>query len=59
MVDEVAVLIMDDDETVRGAFWRVLQQAGLTVLEADDGDSGLTTRAKRMPSVVFVDLRIL
>ena len=41
MADEAAVLIIDDDEAVRGAFRRVLQGAGLTVLEADDGDSGL------------------
>ena len=57
-MDDVAVLIIDDDEAVRGVFRHVLQQAGLTVLEADDGDSGLTICAKRVPGVVFVDLRM-
>jgi CheY-like chemotaxis protein len=58
MADEAAVLIIDDDETVRGAFRRVLQGAGLTVLEADDGDSGLALCGERAPGVVFVDLRM-
>ena len=30
MADDAAVLIIDDDEAVRGAFRRVLQGAGLT-----------------------------
>jgi phosphoserine phosphatase RsbU/P len=58
MADDAVVLIIDDDEAVRGAFRRVLQGAGLTVLEADDGDSGLALCAERAPGVVFVDLRM-
>jgi sigma-B regulation protein RsbU (phosphoserine phosphatase) len=58
MAEDVAVLIIDDDEAVRGAFRHVLQQAGLTVLDAEDGDSGLLLCAERAPGVVFVDLRM-
>ena len=58
MADDAAVLIIDDDEAVRGAFRRVLQNTGFTVLEADDGESGLALCAERAPGVVFVDLRM-
>ena len=58
MADSAIVLIIDDDEAVRGAFRRVLQGAGFSVLEADDGDSGLVLCAERVPGVVFVDLRM-
>jgi FixJ family two-component response regulator len=30
MADDAVVLIIDDDEAVRGAFRRVLQEAGLS-----------------------------
>lgn len=58
MADDAVVLIIDDDEAVRGAFRHVLQKAGFTVLEADDGESGLAVCAERAPGVVFVDLRM-
>jgi len=58
MADEAVVLVIDDDEAVRGVFRRVLQGAGFNVLEADNGDSGLALCAERAPSVVFVDLRM-
>ena len=58
MADDAVVLLIDDDEAVRGAFRHVLQKAGFTVIEADDGDSGLALCAERTPGVVFVDLRM-
>jgi len=58
MADDAVVLIIDDDRAVRGAFRHVLQKAEFTVLEADDGESGLALCAERAPGVVFVDLRM-
>lgn len=54
-----AVLIIDDDELVRRTFRRVLQQGGLTnIIEAEEGEAGLTKCRERTPGVVLLDLRM-
>jgi FixJ family two-component response regulator len=58
MPDDAAVLIIDDDEAVRRAFRRVLQQSGLSVREAEDGKTGLELCEQFDPGVVFLDLRM-
>jgi FixJ family two-component response regulator len=58
MPDAAAVLIIDDDEGVRRAFRRVLAQAGLVVIEAEDGKAGLALCGTHAPGVVFLDLRM-
>jgi len=58
MSDDAAVLIIDDDDAVRRTFRRVLQRAGLAVLEAEDGDSGLRLCRERRPGLVLLDLRM-
>ena len=48
------VLVIDDEETIRGLIRDVLEEAGYSVLEAPDGPSGLEV----MQSRVAVDLLI-
>lgn len=56
--DDAAVLIIDDDEFVRRVFGEVLRRAGLLVVEAEDGRSGLQRCSECDPGVVFLDLRM-
>ena len=58
MNDDAPVLIVDDDEAVRGVFQRVLERAGLRVLEAANGKVGLSLCSERDPGVVLLDLRM-
>ena len=58
MSGDATVLIIDDDDAVRRTFRRVLQRAGLTVVEAEDGDSGLRICRESTPGLVLLDLRM-
>ena len=58
MNDDARVLLIDDDEAVRRSFRRILEHAGLHVLEAGSGQVGLTLCREQHPSVVFLDLRM-
>jgi CheY-like chemotaxis protein len=53
----VRVLIVDDDDSIRGTVRDVLEDAGYTVSEAADGLSALDQmRSAREPMVVVLDL---
>jgi serine phosphatase RsbU (regulator of sigma subunit) len=58
MGNDAAVLIIDDDEFVRRAFRRVLEEAGFRVIEAPDGKTGLDFCERFSPGVVLLDLRM-
>ncbi len=49
------VLIVDDEATLRLVFRKVLTQAGYTVLEAADGETGLRRADEVLPGVVLLD----
>lgn len=50
------VLVVDDDELVRGMLEDWLYSAGYIVATASDGDSGLAAIARHRPDVVITDL---
>lgn len=58
MNDDAPVLIVDDDDAVRGVFRRVLERAGWSVLEASSGSAGLELCREHQPGLVLVDLRM-
>lgn len=50
------VLVIDDDDIVRGLLVRALTGARYTVIEAADGEEGLAQARSRAPDVVVTDL---
>ena len=58
MSDDAAVLIIDDDKRTRFAFRCVLELQGVSILEAEDGASGLRVASERTLGVVLLDLRM-
>ncbi len=51
-----SVLVVDDDEEVRGVMRRTLEREGWTVTEADNGRSALEAFQASAPALVLVDL---
>jgi len=58
MSDEVAVLVIDDDRQNRFAFRYLLEREGFTVLEAEDGPTGLEVARDNELGAVLLDLRM-
>lgn len=52
------VLLIDDDDAVRTTFRRVLERAGVQVLEAARGSDGLTLCREHDAGLVLLDLRM-
>lgn len=50
------VLVVDDDESVRGAVSSLLEQAGYAVLSAATGEEALEIAAHETPSLVVLDI---
>jgi DNA-binding response OmpR family regulator len=50
------ILVIDDDEMVRGLLRRVLEREGYEVIEAGDGDEGLTKYRNRPADLVVTDV---
>ena len=50
------VLIIDDDQEIRGAVEIVLQQKGYRVITAGDGNAGLARAERENPDLVIVDM---
>lgn len=50
------VLVIDDDDVVRGLLARALKGAHYEVIEAADGHEGLTMARNHMPDLVVTDL---
>jgi CheY-like chemotaxis protein len=51
-------LLIDDDQDFREVFSSVLEELGFTVLEADNGMTGLGLAKRTAPDVVLVDQRM-
>jgi CheY-like chemotaxis protein len=50
------ILVMDDDELLRGALRVVLEGVGYEVLEGADGEAGLRLQRERPADLVLVDI---
>lgn len=52
------ILTIDDDELVRSAYARILEQGGFRVIQAEDGHSGMANFREHHPDAVLLDLRM-
>lgn len=52
------ILVVDDEEVVRGMVVRLLGQAGYAVIEARDGLSALESLRVETPDLVLTDIRM-
>lgn len=52
------ILVIEDQEYVRGVIVEILRMDGYTVLEAEDGREGLDVFRREKPDLVFTDLRM-
>ena len=50
------VLVIDDSPTIVALLKRMLQQNGLTVLEAFDAESGIEIARREVPDMIFLDI---
>ena len=50
------ILVCDDDPTVRLLARECLESAGMSVLEAENGQEALTLFDKQRPDLVFLDV---
>jgi CheY-like chemotaxis protein len=50
------ILVIDDTATMRQLVRRMLERATHTVLEAEDGEAGLTLIERQRPTLVITDL---
>ena len=53
-----SVLVIEDDPTTRDVLRRYLSRAGLEVVEADNGASGLAAFSQSSPDLVILDLML-
>ena len=51
-----SILLIDDDQVIRSVLGKVFREAGWRVVEADDGDKGISTAFEIQPDVVLCDL---
>jgi DNA-binding response OmpR family regulator len=49
------ILIIDDEDDIRRLLQRVLEKKGYEVIEASDGQAGLTAVRERSPDVILLD----
>ncbi|MBM3512652.1 MAG: response regulator [Alphaproteobacteria bacterium] len=52
------ILVIDDDSAVRSTFALALSSRGYEVETAEDGLSGLAAADRRVPDLVFLDLKM-
>lgn len=50
------ILIIEDDQTLSGAYQLILERAGYSVTVANNGKLGLTAAAKETPAIILLDL---
>jgi two-component system, cell cycle response regulator DivK len=53
-----AVLIVEDNETIRGAFAILLEESGYRVLQAGLGADAVRLAAEHLPNLVLMDLNL-
>lgn len=49
------ILIIDDDDIIRMVLRKVLEKSGYSILEAENGDTGLKLALEKKPSTIFLD----
>jgi len=52
------ILVIEDDDDIRGVIRFYLSRDGYKVLEAEDGDKGLQAAQDRLPDVILLDLML-
>ena len=57
-VNQHTVLIADDEHHIRFVLGDKLRKAGLTVIEATDGEEALTLALTHIPSLIISDLQM-
>ncbi len=50
------ILVIEDEEDIRGLYKRLLKQAGHEVIEAADGDLGITLYRAEHPDLIITDI---
>jgi len=50
------ILLIDDDDQVRGAIRRILERAGYTVVDAPDGAAGIRAQREQPADVIITDI---
>jgi len=50
------ILLIDDDDQVRGAIRRILERAGYTVVDAPDGEAGIRAQREQPADVIITDI---
>jgi DNA-binding response OmpR family regulator len=57
-VDDLRILVIEDDETVRALLRRAFSKSGAQVLEAGDGQSGMRAIFTGRPHAVLLDIEL-
>ena len=55
---QMRVLVVDDEETVRGLLQRTLEEAGYTVTTAANGEEALHEVSRQEPEAVLLDIKM-
>lgn len=50
------ILIIEDEEDIRSLYKRLLHQAGHDVIEAADGDEGISLYRSELPDLIITDI---
>ena len=55
---KVRILVVDDEETVRSLFRRILEEAGYEIATAANGEEALREVSQQEPEVVLLDIKM-
>lgn len=50
------ILVIEDEEDIRGLYKRLLKHAGHEVIEASDGDVGISLYRAELPDLIITDI---
>lgn len=57
-MNTTTVLLVEDDQQIRDLYTMALENAGLTVLAAADGKTGVALALKHRPAVILMDIKL-
>lgn len=55
-MDNIKILVVDDEQSTREMYAEIFRNAGMTVVEAEDGMDGLEKATKEVPDVIFTGI---
>ena len=58
METKTTIAIIDDDNSVRKSVALNLEQEGFKVLEAEDGEKGISLVEEKKPDVIILDIKM-